>query len=73
MPQPARLGAAALARTPHPSSAPSWRVITETAACVMRMDEGLDTGPVCRTERVPIGTDMTAGELHDRWPREVRR
>ena len=31
----------------------------------MRMDEGLDTGPVCRIERVPIGPDMTAGELHD--------
>jgi methionyl-tRNA formyltransferase len=29
------------------------------------MDEGLDTGPVCRQERVPIGPDMTAGELHD--------
>jgi methionyl-tRNA formyltransferase len=37
----------------------------ETAAAVMRMDEGLDTGPVCRQERVPIGPDMTAGELHD--------
>jgi methionyl-tRNA formyltransferase len=37
----------------------------ETAACVMRMDEGLDTGPICRSERVPIGADTTAGELHD--------
>jgi methionyl-tRNA formyltransferase len=32
---------------------------------VMRMDEGLDTGPVAMAERVPIGPDMTAGELHD--------
>ncbi len=32
---------------------------------VMRMDEGLDTGPVAMTERVQIGADMTAGELHD--------
>ena len=32
----------------------------------MRMDEGLDTGPVCLVERVPIEPDETAGELHDR-------
>jgi methionyl-tRNA formyltransferase len=32
----------------------------------MRMEEGLDTGPVAMVERVPIGPDMTAGELHDR-------
>jgi methionyl-tRNA formyltransferase len=38
---------------------------TETAAMVMRMDEGLDTGPVCLAESIPIGPDMTAGELHD--------
>jgi len=31
----------------------------------MRMDEGLDTGPIAMAERVPIGPDMTAGELHD--------
>ena len=31
----------------------------------MRMDEGLDTGPVCLTERVAIGADITAGDLHD--------
>jgi methionyl-tRNA formyltransferase len=38
---------------------------TETAATVMRMDEGLDTGPVCLTRPIPIGPDMTAGALHD--------
>jgi len=38
---------------------------TETAATVMRMEAGLDTGPVCLVERVAIGPDMTAGELHD--------
>jgi methionyl-tRNA formyltransferase len=32
---------------------------------VMRMDEGLDTGPVAMRESVAIGADMTAGELHD--------
>ena len=31
----------------------------------MRMEEGLDTGPVASEARVPIGPDMTAGELHD--------
>jgi methionyl-tRNA formyltransferase len=60
----------------HASALPRWRGAApiqraimagdaETAATVMRMDEGLDTGPVCREERVPIGPNMTAGELHD--------
>jgi methionyl-tRNA formyltransferase len=60
----------------HASALPRWRGAapiqravmagdTETAATVMRMDEGLDTGPICRTERVPIGPDTTAGALHD--------
>ena len=60
----------------HASALPRWRGAapiqraimagdTETAATVMRMDEGLDTGPICRAERVPIGPHMTAGELHD--------
>jgi methionyl-tRNA formyltransferase len=31
----------------------------------MKMDEGLDTGAMATVERVPIGADMTAGELHD--------
>jgi methionyl-tRNA formyltransferase len=29
------------------------------------MAEGLDTGPMAMTERVPIAADMNAGELHD--------
>src|SRR6185369_11054937 len=37
----------------------------ETAVMVMKMDEGLDTGPVAMAERVAIGPDMTAGDLHD--------
>jgi methionyl-tRNA formyltransferase len=32
----------------------------------MLMDEGLDTGPVLMTERVPVGPRTTAAELHDR-------
>jgi methionyl-tRNA formyltransferase len=60
----------------HASALPRWRGAApiqraimagdaETAATVMRMDAGLDTGPICRVERVPIGQDATAGELHD--------
>ncbi len=60
----------------HASALPRWRGAApiqravmagdaETAASIMRMDEGLDTGPVCASVRVPIGADTTAGELHD--------
>jgi methionyl-tRNA formyltransferase len=60
----------------HASRLPRWRGAapiaravmagdTVTAATIMRMDEGLDTGPVCLAEEVPIGPDTTAGELHD--------
>jgi methionyl-tRNA formyltransferase len=60
----------------HASALPRWRGAapmqraimtgdTETAVMVMRMDERLDTGPVCLAERVAIGPDATAGELHD--------
>ena len=37
----------------------------ETGVAVMRMEAGLDTGPVGLEERVAITPDMTAGELHD--------
>lgn len=61
----------------HGSALPRWRGAapiqraimagdSDTAAMVMRMDEGLDTGPICLAERIGIGSDMTAGELHDR-------
>jgi methionyl-tRNA formyltransferase len=60
----------------HASLLPRWRGAApiqraimagdpETGVSVMRMDEGMDAGPVCMIERVPIGADMTAGELHD--------
>jgi methionyl-tRNA formyltransferase len=64
----------------HASLLPRWRGAApinraimagdrETGAMVMRMDEGLDTGPVALAERTPIGADETAGELHDRLMR----
>ena len=36
---------------------------TETGVCLMRLEEGLDTGPVLDTVRVPIGASTTADEL----------
>ncbi|MDQ0325156.1 methionyl-tRNA formyltransferase [Rhodopseudomonas julia] len=64
----------------HGSLLPRWRgaapiqraVIAgdpETGVMVMRMDEGLDTGPVCLAEKTPIGPDETTGQLHDRLAR----
>ena len=61
----------------HASMLPRWRGAApinraimagdaETAVQVMRMEEGLDTGPVCMSETLAIGENMTAGELHDR-------
>jgi len=61
----------------HASLLPRWRGAApiqraimagdaETGVMVMKMDVGLDTGPVAMAERVAIGSDMTAGELHDR-------
>ena len=60
----------------HASLLPRWRGAApinraimagdaESGVMVMRMEEGLDTGPVALAERVPIAPDMTAGELHD--------
>lgn len=36
---------------------------SETGVCLMRVEEGLDTGPVYDTVRVPIGPRVTAAEL----------
>ncbi len=36
-----------------------------TGVTVMRMDAGMDTGPVVLRKTVPIGARTTAGELHD--------
>src|SRR5580765_730017 len=63
----------------HGSLLPRWRgaapiqraIIAgdaETGVMVMRMEEGLDTGPVLMAERVGIGR-KTYGELHDELAR----
>ena len=60
----------------HASLLPRWRGAapihraimagdTETGVMVMKMDEGLDTGPIAGERRVPIGPDATTGDLHD--------
>ena len=64
----------------HGSLLPRWRGAApiqraimagdkQTGIVVMQMDEGLDTGAMGPTEIIPIGTDMTAGELHDQMMR----
>lgn len=61
----------------HPSLLPRWRGAApipraieagdaETGVTIMRMDEGLDTGPVLAQDRTPIMARDTAGALHDR-------
>ncbi|MGI3900884.1 MAG: methionyl-tRNA formyltransferase [Janthinobacterium lividum] len=61
----------------HGSLLPRWRGAApiqraimagdaETGVAVMRMEAGLDTGPVGMEERIRLNDDMTAGELHDR-------
>jgi methionyl-tRNA formyltransferase len=60
----------------HASLLPRWRGAApinraimagdaESGVTIMRMDEGLDTGAMAMAERMPVGADMTAGELHD--------
>ncbi len=60
----------------HASRLPRWRGAApiqraimagdkETGVMVMKMEEGLDTGPVALADRLLIGPDATAGEIHD--------
>jgi methionyl-tRNA formyltransferase len=61
----------------HASLLPRWRGAApiqrallagdaESGVCIMQMDAGLDTGPVLRSERLPIAPGETAGSLHDK-------
>nr|CAD6603415.1 methionyl-tRNA formyltransferase [Rhizobium sp. TCK] len=60
----------------HASLLPRWRGAApiqraimagdrKTGMMVMKMEKGLDTGPVALTREVEIGDNTTAGELHD--------
>jgi methionyl-tRNA formyltransferase len=64
----------------HASLLPRWRGAApihraimagdaETGVMVMKMEEGLDTGPIAMAQRVPIGADVTTGDLHDELAR----
>lgn len=46
-----------------------WDGRTETGVCTIRMDEGIDTGDVLMSERVPILPDDDAGTLAARLSR----
>jgi methionyl-tRNA formyltransferase len=61
----------------HGSLLPRWRGAApiqravaagdaETGVMVMRMEQGLDTGPVAMAEKIMIEANMTAGDVHDR-------
>lgn len=61
----------------HASLLPRWRGAapiqraieagdTQTGACLMQMEKGLDTGPVLLKQSLEIGQYETAGQLHDR-------
>ncbi|MFV0369788.1 MAG: methionyl-tRNA formyltransferase [Hyphomicrobiaceae bacterium] len=61
----------------HASLLPRWRGAApihraimagdaETGVMTMRMEKGLDTGPVLMTARTPISASDTTGVLHDR-------
>ncbi len=54
----------------HRGAAPvQWALASgdkETGVTLMRMDEGLDTGPILAMESVPIWRDDDAQSLHDR-------
>jgi methionyl-tRNA formyltransferase len=64
----------------HASLLPRWRGAApihraimagdkQTGVMVMKMDEGLDTGPIAMAQRVAIGPDVTTGDLHDELAR----
>jgi len=68
----------------HASRLPRWRGAApiaraieagdaETGVSIMRMDEGLDTGPVLAEAPVPIAAHETAGTLHDKLAHEGAR
>ncbi|APO66127.1 methionyl-tRNA formyltransferase [Rhizobium gallicum] len=61
----------------HASLLPRWRGAApihraimagdeKSGMMVMKMDKGLDTGPIALTREAEIGPNMTAGELHDK-------
>ena len=61
----------------HASLLPRWRGAApiqraieagdaQTGVCLMKMEKGLDTGPVLLSQALAIGEEETGGQLHDR-------
>ena len=61
----------------HPSDLPRWRGAApiqrtimagdkKTAICIMKMDEGLDTGDIILRKEILLDDEITAKELHDK-------
>ncbi|MGY0612744.1 MULTISPECIES: methionyl-tRNA formyltransferase [unclassified Luteimonas] len=61
----------------HASLLPRWRGAApiqraieagdaQTGVCLMKMEKGLDTGPVLLSQSLAIGAEETGGQLHDR-------
>ncbi|MEJ2604223.1 MAG: methionyl-tRNA formyltransferase [Gammaproteobacteria bacterium] len=77
LPPPVLASASAGCLNVHASLLPRWRGASPIQAAVlagdpvsgvslMRMEAGLDTGPVFARAETPVGARETAGELHDR-------
>lgn len=77
LPQPALDAPAHGCLNIHASLLPRWRGAApihravmagdaETGVCIMRMEAGLDTGPVLLRAAIPIGPQDTTADLHDR-------
>jgi methionyl-tRNA formyltransferase len=77
LPKPILQGTRLGAYNGHASLLPRWRGAApiqraimagdqETGMMVMKMEEGLDTGPVALTKLLKIGPYETSGELHNR-------
>ena len=82
LPPPALEAARHGALNIHASLLPRWRGAApiqrallagdrETGICIMRMDAGLDTGPVYTRRAISIGDQDDAGTLHDRLAAHV--
>ena len=68
----------------HPSLLPRWRGAApierailagdaETGVSIMRLTAGLDSGPICLQERIPIDPDDDYGSLAARLEARRRR
>ena len=64
--QPASLAAARAGGARRRSSGRSWPATLRPGVCVIRVEEGLDSGPIALCERTPIATREDYGSLSGR-------